>query len=160
MAARMTTKHDKSDGGRRMKAMVIVSLNLGVTWLFGAATLVDYQGFLPDAEGPGDAICTLITVFQYLFAIFNSLLGFLIFTFNVLLNSRMRYHLVSRFCPQVSDEKEGRAPAKEHKALTLKFIPRLLRQSKSKSRDKSDYSVGDDVALDSDLATTVCDDDL
>ena len=142
--------------------MVMVSLNLGVTWLFGAATLIDYQGFFPDASGPDDAICTLITVFQYLFAISNSLLGFLIFAFNVLFNNRMRYQLMSRFCPGCLEKKDKQTAAKEkeQKTLTLKFIPRLLSRSRQKPCDQSSYEISDEATLESGMEVTVCEDDM
>jgi G protein-coupled receptor 133 len=157
MAAKMTIKHDKTSGRRRMKAMVIVSLNLGLTWLFGAATLIDYKGFFPDPSGPDDAVCSLITIFQYLFAICNSLLGFLIFAFNVLFNNRMRYQLMSRFCPGCLEKKDKKTASKESKkVLTLKFIPRLLSRSRQKSYEQSAYKSSDETTLESHMEETVC----
>ena len=158
--ARMTTRRDKTDGGRRMKGMIMVSLNLGATWLLGAATLVDYQGFFPDADGPGDVICSLLTVFQYLFAVSNSLLGFLIFLFNVLLNNRIRHQLMSRL--QIRYKPEQQKPVKkEHKGLTLKFLPKLLTLTRSKGGDKAHFDLSADATTDSDLGmTTTHDDDL
>ena len=65
-----------------IKSAVVLFPLLGVTWLFGILAL--------DRK---------TIVFQYLFAIFNSLQGFFIFIFHCLLNSEVRSvgYSVSRF---------------------------------------------------------------
>ncbi|XP_065832839.1 adhesion G-protein coupled receptor G6-like isoform X2 [Oscarella lobularis] len=100
-SAKMKTKTRKarSQEKSRARAMILVSSLLGLTWLFGVLTLVDFQSFLPKATSPNSAVCSLGTTFHYIFAILNSLQGFCILLFYIVLNHKVRKQLSSYCCP-------------------------------------------------------------
>lgn len=83
-----TVSSESKDARRRVRTMFGVASLLGLTFIFGAATLFDVDATW--SQRP----CYLLRVFHYLFAICNSLQGLFIFVFTVLLSSDARKSIV------------------------------------------------------------------
>ena len=87
------TSTKKTSGVEQARRGAAISVYLGLTWMSGVLAIGDAKLF-----------------FQYLFCIFNSMQGFLIFLFYCVLSTEVRAKYRSRFCNKASSNSPVERP--------------------------------------------------
>ena len=91
----------------RIKAFFVFSCLFGFTWILGAATIFDYDKIVDGTKTQ----CLVLKAFHYLFAICNSMQGFTIFLFHIVLNKTVRRQIAQLqriVCIYESDKRKSR----------------------------------------------------